>query len=640
MIDHLAYSGTIQNTTGVTKTAPASSAQEAALARGREALSGMSDGETITGKVVNIMSGEDGSRTARVDIGGGALVDAKLTGNMALSEGQELSFSIRSGSDGQGTIALRPLYANTAADLNGMKALTQAGLPATMDNTAMVREMMSEGMPIDRGTLLGMSRHIMANPGHATSIVQMSNLGIPVTPENIEQFENYKNFEHQVTHSIDSIMEELPDAFRAMQSAGNSEGAMDLYGELLKLFSGQDEAQGTEQAAAAADGSAPAENAAQASGDAASTQVTTVITEEILEEGPVQQTAAEKEAPEAAAENGQAVREQTPKTPEEALRDALSRQSPAENTQTQPAAGNARADVLQAAMKALSQAGEQTQQTQGQPLPQNFTDLLRALEIPEEVIRNAQQAGTENAAQTELLRALSDAYGKTAHQDSRTDELWTKLFSGKQFTGILKEAIGKDWLLKPDDVSEKDNVRNLYERLQNQTRQLSNILSATKGSGTPLAAHVENLQNNLNFMNDLNHMFQFVQLPLKMNGQNTHGDLYVYANRKNPLHEDGTVSAVLHLDMEHMGPVDVFVKMRDNNVKTNFYLADDEMIDFLMEHIDILNKRLEKRGYNMDAKLMLHEEINNTPDAPVKEMLDGNVSRLSALSHTAFDALA
>ena len=141
-------------------------------------------------------------------------------------------------------------------------------------------------------------------------------------------------------------------------------------------------------------------------------------------------------------------------------------------------------------------------------------------------------------------------------------------------------------------------------------------------------------------MNDLNHMFQYVQLPLKMNGQNTHGDLYVYSNKKKAMQDDGTVSAILHLDMEHLGPVDVYVKMRDNHVKTNFYLADDEMIDLIMSHIDVLNDRLTKRGYQMEAKMHLQEEGMEEEDAPVREMLKGNLGRMSLLSHSSFDALA
>ena len=66
---------------------------------------------------------------------------------------------------------------------------------------------------------------------------------------------------------------------------------------------------------------------------------------------------------------------------------------------------------------------------------------------------------------------------------------------------------------------------------------------------------------------------------------------------------DGSVSAYLHLDMEHLGPVDVYVAMQGQKVSTNFYLRDDEMIDFVSAHIDQLDDRLAQKGYQMQVSI-------------------------------------
>ena len=44
------------------------------------------------------------------------------------------------------------------------------------------------------------------------------------------------------------------------------------------------------------------------------------------------------------------------------------------------------------------------------------------------------------------------------------------------------------------------------------------------------------------------------------------GELYVYTNKKNLADNDGNVSAFLHLDMDHLGPVDVYVAMQQQKV--------------------------------------------------------------------------
>ena len=134
-----------------------------------------------------------------------------------------------------------------------------------------------------------------------------------------------------------------------------------------------------------------------------------------------------------------------------------------------------------------------------------------------------------------------------------------------------------------------------------------------------------------------NQMFQYVQLPLQMAGQNVHGDLFVYRNKHRKMSEDGSVSAVLHLDMENLGPLDVYVKMKDSKVSTNFYVADESILDLINDNIHILNERLEKRGYTMSVKMMLHDEMDGQ-DAAVDEMLD--VMKTPLLSTASFDARA
>lgn len=81
------------------------------------------------------------------------------------------------------------------------------------------------------------------------------------------------------------------------------------------------------------------------------------------------------------------------------------------------------------------------------------------------------------------------------------------------------------------------------------------------------------VRGNIEFMNQLNQAYTYVQVPLKMSGQNANGELYVYTNKKNLRDPDAELSAFLHLDLEHLGSTDVSVKMQHRNVKTNFYMG-------------------------------------------------------------------
>ncbi len=120
-----------------------------------------------------------------------------------------------------------------------------------------------------------------------------------------------------------------------------------------------------------------------------------------------------------------------------------------------------------------------------------------------------------------------------------------------------------------------------------------------------------------------------------MNGDSTHGELFVYTNKKNLAKKDGNVSALLHLDMEYLGPVDVYVAMQNQNVSTKFYLSDDSVIDLIAENIHVLNERLNSRGYSMSCEFVAKEGEKTA----MEEMLAAN-KNVSVLASYSFDARA
>ena len=150
------------------------------------------------------------------------------------------------------------------------------------------------------------------------------------------------------------------------------------------------------------------------------------------------------------------------------------------------------------------------------------------------------------------------------------------------------------------------------------------------------------LSDNVNFMNQLNEFVNYVQLPLKMAGEDANGELYVYTNKKNLSNPDGNYSALLHLDMDHLGPMDIYVTMRDHTkVSTNFYLQTEELLDFIGSHIDELTKRLTDKGYNTTTKVTKKqpgEAIKPITDEFTKD--EANVETPVVVSRMRFDVRA
>ena len=182
-----------------------------------------------------------------------------------------------------------------------------------------------------------------------------------------------------------------------------------------------------------------------------------------------------------------------------------------------------------------------------------------------------------------------------------------KLFAGKEFQTIFRSVIEKQWLLRPEELKQEHKVSGLYERLEQQLSQMEEAVRATGSTQNTFLQTASQVHGNLEFMNQMNQIYHYVQLPLKMSGQNANGELYVYANRKNLRDPDAELTAFLHLDMEQLGSTDVSVRMQNRSVRTNFYLEDDASYDLVEKHLEVLNKRLKSKGYQSSVTVT-HEK--------------------------------
>ena len=236
---------------------------------------------------------------------------------------------------------------------------------------------------------------------------------------------------------------------------------------------------------------------------------------------------------------------------------------------------------------------------------------------------------------TELGRLVKDGRLSTEQKNGILE-----LLKDNGFLENLKKGLTEKFLLTPDEVGEDGQVEKLYERLDSQLSRMNQALQGMAKENPALSQSIQNLSSNVEFMNQLNQMFTYVQLPLKMSGQEATGELYVYTNKKNLAKKDGQVSALLHLDLEHLGEVDIHVSLRDSHVSTKFCLSDEKALDLVAANIDTLNQRLMKRGYSMDASF----EQKDKAQHPIDEMLDRDKKVSSKekvlISSSSFDARA
>ena len=265
-----------------------------------------------------------------------------------------------------------------------------------------------------------------------------------------------------------------------------------------------------------------------------------------------------------------------------------------------------------------------------------LSDVLQKAGFSEETI-NACLKGELPAKEllTELGRLVKDGRLSTEQKNGILE-----LLKDNEFLENLKKGLTEKFLLTPDEVGEEGQVEKLYERLDSQLSRMNQALQGMAKENPALSQSIQNLSSNVEFMNQLNQMFTYVQLPLKLSGQEAAGELYVYTNKKNLAKKDGQVSALLHLDLEHLGEIDIHVSLRDSHVSTKFCLSDEKALDLVAANIDTLNQRLMKRGYSMDASF----EQKDKAQHPIDEMLDRDKKVSSKekvlISSSSFDARA
>ena len=195
-----------------------------------------------------------------------------------------------------------------------------------------------------------------------------------------------------------------------------------------------------------------------------------------------------------------------------------------------------------------------------------------------------------------------------------------RLFSNEGFRSVINNVMEQQWTLKPKDVaSENGKINKLFEKIENQLNRLENVIKAAGIQGEPVLNTSANIKGNIEFMNQVNNLYTYVQIPLKMSGQNASGQLYVYTNKKNIMDPDKELSAFLHLDLEHMGSTDISIKLLRRDVDTKFYFDNDGAYELVKQFLPRLEEKLRDKGYNCKLDVINEKHSVNFVDDFLKK---------------------
>ena len=592
-------------------------------------LEELSSGSVFEGTVSSVKNGK-----VTLALSDGQTITARLSGKVPLSQGTPMFFQVKS-NDGA-TIEIKP-YTGAGSGGNPIltNALTEGTVPVTERNLAMVDAMMKEQMPIDKQSLLNMARIANMNPGvDITTVVNMTKLGIPVSPEMAAQFENYMTDEHAILQEMDQAMNELADLAgshdltpdQAVQmnqkilsillpeqtAAGesvNTEGQIETGGQTMAEGQIVTGGQITAEGQIVTGGQTTAEGQTTSEGQ--------ILTDGRL--GAEEQTVNGEQTTTA----GQAIQEGTGG---QAIGEVLSDQqfsSLGRLLQNIPS--------LVESTKLFPEAMEQD----------IFIDTLEDESVAQNLMTedaawkaaDGKTALDKNLTVSDFLRTVSQLLSENNGMASQSIQ---KLFGSDAYKSLLRNVMEQQWLIQPEALKQEKKISQLYEKLEQQMRQVEDALKEAGVTKTRFPETAAEVRGNIEFMNQLNQAYTYVQVPLKMSGQNANGELYVYTNKKNLRDPDAELSAFLHLELEHLGSTDVSVKMQHRNVKTNFYMADDASYDLVEKYLPILEQKLKDKGYQCTITMTKEEKKVSFGD----DFLRKDMPQTGTLHRYSFDVRA
>ena len=652
-------------------------------------LNEMSRGMIFEGTVSSVRGNQ-----VKLALSNGQQILARLAGKFSFEQGQSVFFQVKNNDGGTIEIKPYTVDGE-GVNLTLMDALKAAGLPVDGSNLSMVNKMMEEQMSIDKVSLNQMYQLVQDNKDiNVTTLVELKRLGIDINPVNAAQFENYANDKQAITIAMDSLIDELPNALSAedlsmYKLVTQARDVLNIVTDGLseKIVISNEASDLNQYEAIMSDNhSAPAakkhfniaelfESLNSVSGESQGSQIMQKLNNFLKIDNMLIQRN-ESVTPHETVLPNESIASHETVSPNELIKSNESVMLNESVTSNEPVMLNESIESNESALLNESVESNESALLNESVVFNESVSLNGAVKAHESVTLQEAPEKTDTAIINKKVETATNTIGfiLTDKQIEELNEqvkkllpdlqennisLYSKdssvvgilndiknmlentpanantlrhLFSGNAFRLMLREALEQQWMIKPDDLEKNPKkLDGLYDKIEKQITNMENILKATGTVNSRAEALADNIRGNIEFMNQINEAYTYVQVPMKLNERNASGQLYVYTNKKCISDPDKELSAFLHLDLEHLGGTDVSIKMLHRKVTTNFYLDSDESYTLVKQFLPVLERRLQDKGYNCELNVNSDSKQINFVDGFLKKDLPptGQVHRYS-----------
>lgn len=488
-------------------------------------------GDVFRGEIINI-----NNQNVEILLDGNEYINATMQQALELNIGEKLLFQVKDNSDTQ--LVIRPIANNEVSSELVNKSLLTAGLTINDKNIAIVKELIANGQPIDKQSIINMIKlsSVYANES-IDKLIDMTKNGIEINRENLDMYDAYTASSHYISENIMEIRD----------------GILEVFEKLLE--SDVNFSDFTENNV----------NIEDTTGNTTANDITS---------GNFNENSI---------------------NPENLMGNTISSDS------------FTKINTILEDLSNIFDADNDNKQ------------ISESINVDKNNIYNKesiQEASKESTKDFLKMVDSSDTFKELSEVLKNIGENMPK----EAFNNIIKSPVFKEKITKllmdrlylnPPKLSEdkkivKNEVDKIYDKLNKLTEMIKNMPENVKSENLSLAG--DKLSKNMNFMNELNNIEAYVQVPVKFSEGNKNGDLYVYNRRRNKKINDDTLTAFLHLQLDYLGATDINISLKKNSVTAKFTLDDETSRNLVEDNLGELAERLEKIGYNVTISTELSEK--------------------------------
>ena len=175
-----------------------------------KALNNLKVGDLFKGHIMDIQG-----EVVKIILSDGVITDeniinAKIQKNLSdisLNIGQDIIFKVNENNNGK--LSIKPVEIDKYPAKLITKVLDGANLSPSEKNIEIIKDLIDNGLPLDKNTLSDIISKIQKFPDeNSHNIMKLYKFSIPVTKENLEQIKNYTELDNRITSQIDKIYNE------------------------------------------------------------------------------------------------------------------------------------------------------------------------------------------------------------------------------------------------------------------------------------------------------------------------------------------------------------------------------------------------------------------------------------------------